>query len=239
MGEPMVLATSVLAHGDRASQAELMGEQDPLPPLPVQEQIETCFQICSEDCLQVARHEVAESCSPCLLVFGKREGPLDGHREKGQGTHVLDRSDFRECSFEVAKPPFALSSFSAIHTSAARVNQGTEENFCVAMLYAAASKRSSYQHAEELKLEMEEKMRHVLRMLCKMGHDVLILGAWGCGHNELSAEEVATSWQRLLRPSGAEFAGRFQKIIFAVHSDPAALKAFQKTFDGFEVAAVG
>lgn len=73
---------------------------------------------------------------------------------------------------------------------------------------------------------MKQKLRTTLRMAAEHGHDVLVLGAFGCGYFGNPPEEVAVSFRQLLE---GEFAGAFRLAIFAVLPDRNAA-AFLKHF---------
>ena len=76
---------------------------------------------------------------------------------------------------------------------------------------------------------MKERMRSVLRTFAHEQHEVLILGAWGCGCNGLPPEHVASLWHHFLTED-QEFVHCFRKVIFAV-PDRTPLEAFRKVFD--------
>jgi uncharacterized protein (TIGR02452 family) len=60
----------------------------------------------------------------------------------------------------------------------------------------------------------KRKMRLTLRVCALHGHTRLVLGALGCGAFRNPAEDVAACWREVL--GEAEFAGWFDKVMFAV-----------------------
>eukprot|EP00747_Dinoflagellata_sp_TGD_P168858 gnl/TRDRNA2_/TRDRNA2_196259_c0_seq1.p1 gnl/TRDRNA2_/TRDRNA2_196259_c0~~gnl/TRDRNA2_/TRDRNA2_196259_c0_seq1.p1 ORF type:complete len:310 (+),score=57.82 gnl/TRDRNA2_/TRDRNA2_196259_c0_seq1:62-991(+) len=62
---------------------------------------------------------------------------------------------------------------------------------------------------------LREKVRTVLWMAKVMGHDSVVLGAFGCGYFSNPPNVVAQTFQELLG-SGGEFAHAFRTVVFAV-----------------------
>ncbi|MDF1697553.1 MAG: TIGR02452 family protein [Saprospiraceae bacterium] len=62
---------------------------------------------------------------------------------------------------------------------------------------------------------MKRRIRKVLAISLKHGHDALVLGAWGCGVFQNDPKEVASYFKELL---SGEFKDHFKKIVFAVYS---------------------
>lgn len=76
-----------------------------------------------------------------------------------------------------------------------------------------------------------EKCRTVLWMAAKGGHDVVVLGAFGCGYFGNPTRAVVDAFARLLGHSG-EFSSAFKLVVFAVPSNhgSAHFKAFAQRF---------
>lgn len=63
---------------------------------------------------------------------------------------------------------------------------------------------------------MKEKMRAVLRIAIRHGHDNLCMGAFGVGHSFRNPPvQVAQMWHDILYKE-AEFHGAFDSIVFAI-----------------------
>ena len=74
------------------------------------------------------------------------------------------------------------------------------------------------------------KLRTLLFMAAAHGHRRLVLGALGCGAFRNPPAEVAGAVHRLLAADGAEFAGRFDAVAFAVTRSASNLSAFEAAF---------
>jgi hypothetical protein len=93
-----------------------------------------------------------------------------------------------------------------------------------------------YSFSEEKEL-MQEKMRTILRIAAKWGHNELCLGAYGVVFRNPAAE-VARMWKTLLF-SEPEFQGAFKNICFAIEKSatgspsttPTDHEVFKKEFD--------
>lgn len=76
------------------------------------------------------------------------------------------------------------------------------------------------------------KIRAILRMGLRHGHDSLVLGAFGCGAFKNPPEEVSELFRTVLYED--EFRDRYRLIVFAIINDHNAkgrnLEAFRKTF---------
>ncbi len=59
------------------------------------------------------------------------------------------------------------------------------------------------------------------------GHDVLVLGAWGCGEMGNNCAQVATLFKEA---ATTRFRGCFKHIVFSFLHDPEAFKAFGEVF---------
>lgn len=74
-----------------------------------------------------------------------------------------------------------------------------------------------------------EKMRSTLWVAAQFGHEVLVLGAFGCGAFKNDPVRMAALYDRLLGPGG-EFEGRFRVVLFAVIKSVSNLSAFSGRF---------
>lgn len=77
-------------------------------------------------------------------------------------------------------------------------------------------------------------MDRVLAVAAHHGHDVLVLGAWGCGVFANDPEAVADWFARLLTGDGP-FRGVFRHVVFAVldrSGDGGNLQPFARCFGG-------
>lgn len=83
---------------------------------------------------------------------------------------------------------------------------------------------------ESIRAEMETRVRKVLAIAAGHGHDVAVLGAWGCGVFKNDPEMVADLFRTALV---TRFAGVFETVVFAVldhSSDRSIIGPFEGRF---------
>jgi uncharacterized protein (TIGR02452 family) len=81
---------------------------------------------------------------------------------------------------------------------------------------------------------MLARMEKILSVAVVHGHDVLVLGAWGCGVFQNDPERVAGWFHQLLAPEGP-FGRAFRKTVFAVldrKGTGAVIEPFERHFGG-------
>lgn len=71
-----------------------------------------------------------------------------------------------------------------------------------------------------------ERIRKILWLANQKGHQTLILGAWGCGAFWNNVQDIAETFNDLLK---GEFANCFERVIFAIYDTTPAQKVY-KTF---------
>lgn len=110
-----------------------------------------------------------------------------------------------------------------------------ERPFPLSIVTAPAVNLGALRRDEPGKLGMVEttmlsRMEKVLSLAVVHGHEVLVLGAWGCGVFGNDPQRVARWFQRHLRGEGT-FHRAFRKIIFAVldrTSDRSTIQPFER-----------
>jgi uncharacterized protein (TIGR02452 family) len=78
---------------------------------------------------------------------------------------------------------------------------------------------------------LERRAHHVLSVAAYHGHEVLVLGAWGCGVFRNDPRAVAGVFSRLL--ASPPFAGAFRRVVFAIFDRSrtrSTLRAFEEQF---------
>ncbi|XRQ13440.1 TIGR02452 family protein [Actinomadura welshii] len=93
-----------------------------------------------------------------------------------------------------------------------------EEPYEVAFLTSPAPNRGAIRDpgkAARIRDVLRLRTRKLLAVAAAHGHRRLVLGAWGCGVFRNDPAEVAEVFAEQLRP-GAQFAGRFEHVVFAV-----------------------
>ena len=79
---------------------------------------------------------------------------------------------------------------------------------------------------------MVARIESVLNLAVVNGHDVLVLGAWGCGVFGNDPTQVAGGFARHLKGDG-RFRSAFRKVVFAVldrTSDRSVIEPFERHF---------
>jgi uncharacterized protein (TIGR02452 family) len=88
---------------------------------------------------------------------------------------------------------------------------------------------------------LAERASRVLAVAAHHGRRSLVLGAWGCGVFRNDPAQVAAAFRQNLT-DGGEFAGAFERIVFAVLDTPAGrsnLTAFRSAFSADSIAPTG
>ncbi len=80
---------------------------------------------------------------------------------------------------------------------------------------AGVVRRQQPEHEDKIEGAMKTRIRKVLALANSKGYKTLILGAWGCGVFENEPEMIARLFHEALETA---FAGKFEKVIFAIYS---------------------
>jgi uncharacterized protein (TIGR02452 family) len=112
-----------------------------------------------------------------------------------------------------------------------------EEPYPVSFVTAPAVNAGAVHHNEpenvgRIEPVMKARLEKVLALAVHCGHDVLVLGAWGCGVFRNDPAAVAGWFAQLLRGQGA-FRSAFRRVTFAVldrNGDGATIGAFAQLF---------
>jgi uncharacterized protein (TIGR02452 family) len=81
---------------------------------------------------------------------------------------------------------------------------------------------------------MRERIERVLTLALVHGHQILVLGAWGCGVFRNSPQDVARWFHEQLAASG-KFVGAFRTIVFAVLDQSPELETYRPFAEAFGV----
>jgi uncharacterized protein (TIGR02452 family) len=107
------------------------------------------------------------------------------------------------------------------------------EPVCVTVVTSAAVnagvvRRDEGDRTNSILPAMEKRVNKLLALCAHKQHDVLVLGAWGCGVFRNDPEQIAQLFNEAL--SGA-FAGQFKKVVFGVKTnDESMIEAFRTRF---------
>jgi uncharacterized protein (TIGR02452 family) len=83
---------------------------------------------------------------------------------------------------------------------------------------------------DEIRRVMQERIERVLGVAALHGHEVLVLGAWGCGVFKNDPEQIAELFQIAL---AGRFRGAFRQVVFAVldsSGEKRSLGSFEQVF---------
>jgi len=107
-----------------------------------------------------------------------------------------------------------------------------------AAVNAGVARRAARRQGGNLESEIvaanTKRMRLVLRVAAMHKHDVLILGAIGCGVFRNNPSDIARIWKKLLT-TDTDLVGRFRRICFAVYDttkDKNVLRSFRLALSG-------
>jgi uncharacterized protein (TIGR02452 family) len=87
--------------------------------------------------------------------------------------------------------------------------------------------RHRARRGDEIHRVMQERVERVLGVAALHGHEVLVLGAWGCGVFQNDPEQIAELFQSAL---AGPFRGAFTHVVFAVLDSTSQ----QRSFGSFE-----
>lgn len=212
----------------------------------------TAFEVTGESSLQAARRFTAEAPDPvAVLNFASARNPGGGYVNGAQAqeealcrgsalyTCLLRVPDFF-AAHRADRSPFY--SDRVIHSPAVPVHRDDrgrllEEPYAVGFLTSAAPNagviaRQSPADAALIPAALASRSERVLEVAAAEGYRRLVLGAWGCGVFRNDPADVARSFRTLLT-DGGRFAGRFERVVFAVldrHGDSPARLAFAAAF---------
>lgn len=124
-----------------------------------------------------------------------------------------------------------------------RDDEGTllEEPYLISVLTspavnAGAVRKNEPHRLSQVESAMRRRISYVLHVALSLGHEDLVLGAWGCGVFQNDPDVIAGLFAEQLLPGGL-FAGRFRHVEFAVldRSDRGIFASFQQRFSSTEV----
>jgi uncharacterized protein (TIGR02452 family) len=117
-----------------------------------------------------------------------------------------------------------------------RLDEGQllDEPYCCSFLTSPAVNVGALHHrdrrGDEIRRVMHERVERVLAVAAMHGHEVLVLGAWGCGVFRNDPQEIAELFRAAL---AGRFRGAFTHVVFAVldsSGEKRALGPFEQAF---------
>lgn len=206
----------------------------------------TRFTVIEADCLEAAQLLQNAGYNVCVLNMANRRNPgggvLDG--SGAQEENLFRRSNLfkslyqfapyaGDYNLEVHPKQYPLDrNFGAVYSSEVRVFRASEasayyllENpYKMSFVTVAAISRPAldkindkYFIRKDLVEGSKNKIRTILRVAAKFGHNALVLSAFGCGAFRNPPEHMATLFKEVF--AEAEFLNRFEVVVFAIIDD--------------------
>lgn len=83
---------------------------------------------------------------------------------------------------------------------------------------------------ELISATMAERIHSILAIAAENNHNILILGAWGCGVFKNEPHDIALQFAKCLKEPNGKFYNVFERVIFAVGKEERQINAFGKYF---------
>jgi uncharacterized protein (TIGR02452 family) len=216
------------------------------PKLPESACRETRFSVIEADCLETAGLLLNSGFNPCVLNMASRQNPGGGVAggAGAQEENIFRRSNLFKSLYQFAdyaseygikksghSYPLDRNS-GGIYSGGITVFRASENNgyallknpYRVSFVSVPAinrpelEKRSSrYYIAGPLVEPTKEKIRTILRIGGKYGHDALVLSAFGCGAFANPPHHIALLFREVFNE--AEFKSRFKALVFSIIDD--------------------
>ena len=207
---------------------------------------DTKFSVIEADCLEVAELLLKAGFNPCVLNMASRQKPGGGvlTGAGAQEENIFRRSNLfaslYQFSDSAAQYGFVKKvkqypldpNYGGIYSKNVTVFRSSESSgyallhspFQCSIVSVSAINRPELENingclriARHLIEPTKEKMRTILRIAAKYGHDALVLGALGCGAFCNPPEHIAMIFKEVFAEK--EFYGYFDLIVFAIISD--------------------
>ncbi len=201
----------------------------------------TEIEVVADDTLLAGKALLDAGYRACVLNFASRRQPGGGVLT---GSGAQEENIFRRTNLawglyqyheyaSVIGVPRARDSYpmdrntGGAYSPGVTVFRGTEpeeypflaEPYMLGVVTVAALNRPPLRDADHLADTMVEptrrKMRTILRIALRHGHDAIVLGAWGCGAFANPPRHIAELFKETLDED--EFRGAFRKVVFAIY----------------------
>jgi uncharacterized protein (TIGR02452 family) len=218
----------------------------PLILEPPAKQHETQCAVIGADCLETAELMLKSGLNPCVLNMASHRNPGGGvyGGAGAQEENLFRRTNmflslfqFSEFAERYGLPRNAKSypldsTCGGAYSPRVTVFRGSESNgyfllqkpFILSVVSVPAISRpqlslsnGQYRIANHLTEPTKEKIRTILRIAGKHGHDSLVLGAFGCGAFANPPEHMALLFKEVF--GEPEFHGRFGAVVFSIIDD--------------------
>jgi uncharacterized protein (TIGR02452 family) len=178
----------------------------------------TVITITDEDTLEAASHYD----NACCLNFASHKRPGGGYKAvqhipmpiKTQEEDLFRRSNLPDImDTKQVRQHYPLTGVEGIYCGGVQVERDNKlvahDPYTVSVITVPAVVNPQ----PEQKGLVRDKVRRILEIAAEQGHEVLILGAWGCGVFNNDPEEIAGLFLGFLV---GEFRGVFSEVVFAI-----------------------
>ena len=198
----------------------------------------TTYKVQNQDCLTVAWGLLNQGYHPAVLNLAdsKNPGGLVTRGNAAQEESLFRRSNIYRSLYQWAKDPADLNrqqtysteldpDYGGIYTPEATVIRGAENRllekpYSMSFITVAAVRNPKLEgghlNADDA-MRTRNKIRTILRMGIRHGHDALVLGALGCGAFKNPPADIANLFREVLEEE--EFADKLRLVVFAIPDD--------------------
>lgn len=184
----------------------------------VRDRYATVITVTDEDTFGAASHYD----NACCLNFASHKRPGGGYKAvqhvpmpiKTQEEDLFRRSNLPDImDTKQVRQHYPLSGVEGIYCGGVQVERDNKlvahDPYTVAVVTVPAVVNPQ----PHQKCLVRDKVKRILEIAADQGHDVLILGAWGCGVFNNDPEEIARLFKGFLED---EFRGVFSEVVFAI-----------------------
>ena len=207
---------------------------------------DTKFTVINSDCIEAAELLLNTGLNPCVLNMASRRNPGGGvlNGAGAQEENLFRRTNLHKSLFQFAQYAneyginkseysYPLNRDSGgIYSGNITIFRASEKNgyrllnhpYKLSFVSVPAinrpelvKKNNQYFIIDSLIEPTKEKMRTILRIAGKYGHDSLVLCAFGCGAFANPPNHIASLFREVF--SEKEFSGFFKHVVFAIFED--------------------
>jgi uncharacterized protein (TIGR02452 family) len=218
----------------------------PFKLAPIDTLCKTNFSVIAADCLETAQVLLCAGLNPCVLNMASRHNPGGGvfTGAGAQEENLFRRTNMCMSLFQYvdyagqyglrrSEKSYPLDrNCGGAYSAGIMAFRGSEANgycllrepYTVSVVSVAAIKDpdkylsgGEYRIDDSLVPPTKEKIRTILRIAGRHGHDSLVLGAFGCGAFHNPPGHMAELFREVF--GEPEFNGRFRTIVFAILND--------------------
>jgi uncharacterized protein (TIGR02452 family) len=210
---------------------------------------QTAIEITNETTLSAAQRLLKAGHHPVVLNFASATSPGGGFLSgaRAQEEYLCRSSSLYSCLRDNPMYDFHRSNHDPLYSNYAiyspgvtifRSNSGglLEEPYAVGVITSPAvnAKRLPLSRRHEIAPAMWQRILKVLSIGVVHGHDVIVLGAWGCGAFGNDGYEIAGLFRKALDDN---FKGAYRTVVFAIVDWSSGKKYIGPFEEVFEIAS--